>query len=225
MRHLQQVGSGIWTLRFPLGLLGCQLGRTVTLMQLKSGRMLVHSSAPFEAADVAAIRSLGEPRWLIDATNFHDSFAEEGRKAFPELPYLAPLGFPKARQTGATLIEPAPAEWAGEVDVLRLGGMPKLNEHVFLHRASGTLVVCDLLFHLAHASRWTRFFGRYVMRLRNDVGMSAFFRAMIRDRAAFRASIEELLGWDFSRIIVGHGHPIDRDARARLIEVLKRVKP
>lgn len=225
MRHIQQVGSGIWTLRYALGILGCQLGRAVTLMQLASGKLVIHSTAPFEAADVGAIGLLGTPGWLLDATNFHDSFAREGRQAFPELPYLVPLGFPKASETGAALIEPPPADWANEIDVLRLGGMPRLNEHVFLHRASSTLIVCDLLFHLAHTSKWTRFFGRHVMRLRNDVGMSAFFRSMIKDRAAFRASIEQLLGWEFEQIIVGHGEPIRSDARARLAEVLERVKP
>ncbi len=224
MRHLQQVGSGVWTLRYPLGILGCQFGRSVTVMQLRSGKLLIHSTARFDAAEVGAISLLGTPGWLIDATNFHDTYAREGREAFAGVPYLAPPGFPKARETGAQTIEPTPAEWAGEVEVLRLAGMPKLNEHIFLHRASGTLVVCDLLFHLAHASAWTRFFGRHVMRLKNDVGISAFFRSMIRDRTAFRASVEELLRWDFARIVVGHGEIIQNDARAKLAEVLERVR-
>jgi hypothetical protein len=225
MRHIHRVADGVWTMRYPLGVLGCKFGRTVTVMQLASGKLLVHSTAAFETDDVSAIRSFGTPAWLIDATLFHDSFAKEGRAAFPDLDYLAPHGFAKVSGVSTTALRPAPDEWASEVDVLQIGGAPKVNEHVFLHRASRTLVVCDLLFNLATASPWTRFFGRHVMRLRTDVGMSAFFRMMIRDRKAFRQSVEEILRWDFARIVVGHGEVIQREPKARVAELLERVKP
>ena len=60
---------------------------------------------------------------------------------------------------------------------------------------------------------WTRFLARHVMRLRDGVGMSLFFRLMIRDRAAFMESVRPILAFDFERIVVGHGDIIDADAK------------
>ncbi len=42
-----------------MSLMGCRLGRNVTIVRLGSGKLLVHSSAPFSAQDVEAIRELG----------------------------------------------------------------------------------------------------------------------------------------------------------------------
>ncbi|MBA2524838.1 MAG: hypothetical protein H0V18_03500, partial [Pyrinomonadaceae bacterium] len=176
------VAENIWVIKYPLTLLGLEFGRTVTLVRLASGEMVIHSTAPFTASDIAAIRRVGEPAWLLDATLFHDSFAQEGQRAFSELPYLAPQGFSKVSAVNTSPLVPAPAEWVGELDVLPLAGMPKCREHLFFHRPSRTLIVCDCLFNFGKMpSKWTRFFLRNVMRLRDGIGMSAFFRFLIRD--------------------------------------------
>ncbi|MCA1660583.1 MAG: hypothetical protein LC642_08640 [Verrucomicrobiaceae bacterium] len=106
-----------------------------------------------------------------------------------------------------------------------LAGMPKVQEHVFFHRPSRTLIVCDFFFNFGQsASTWSRFFTRYVMGLKNGVGMSAFFRMGIKDRAAFIESLRPIMAWDFERIIVGHGDVIDRDARRVFCEELAARK-
>ena len=219
---MEQVAQNLWVLRYPLRLMGLAIGRTVTIIRLGSGKLVIHSTAPFAPADLAAIRELGEPGWLVEATRFHDSFAQEGRAAFPAVPYLAPLGF--ANVAGATTepLTPPPEEWAAELEVLELGGMPKVREHVVFHRPSRTLIVGDLLFNFGRgASGWTRFFARHVMRLKEFGGMSPFFRLMIRDRSAFRSSVQRMMDWDFDRVIVGHGEIIHEGGKACLREVLQ----
>ena len=212
MTRPQSVADNVWQLQYPLRLLGMQIGRNVTVIRLRDGRLVVHSTAPFVPEDVAAINALGEPGWLIDATLFHDSFARESSGAFSGVPYLAPRGFAEVSGVATTALDHPPAAWAGELDVLRLDGV-KANEHVVFHRASRTLIVCDLLFNFANAPGWTGWSARHVMRLRDGVGMSFFFRLMVRDRAAFTRSLRRMMEWDFQRIIVGHGDIIDSDAR------------
>jgi hypothetical protein len=119
-------------------------------------------------------------------------------------------------------LSPAPAEWTSDLEVLELAGMPRVREHVMFHRPSGTLIVADLLFNFGRGgSLWTRLFARYVMWLRNFIGMSPFFRLMIRDREAFRRSMAIMMAWDFDRVIVAHGGIIERGGKARLREVLR----
>lgn len=219
---MKSVAENVWTLRYPLPLLGNDLGRTVTIIRLESGKLVIHSTAPFTDSDVAAISKLGEPGWLLDATLFHDSFSKEGCAAFPNIPYLAPLRLDSVADMQSLALSPRPAEWADELDVVPLAGTPKVQEHVMFHRPSRTLIVCDCLFNLGvSGAGWTRFFARYIMGLRDGVGMSLFFRLMIRDRAAFKESIRPVLGWDFQRIVVGHGDPLEHNAKEVLVEQLR----
>ncbi len=208
-------------LRYPLRLLAVEIGRTVTVIRLASGKVILHSTAPFTADDLAAIGAAGEIGWLVDVSNFHDSLAKQGRAALPDVPYLAPEGFSKYSGVDTEPLSPPPEQWASDLEVLEVAGMPRVREHVMFHRPSGTLIVADLLFNFGRGgSLWTRLFARYVMRLKNFIGMSPFFRLMIRDRQAFRRSMATMMAWDFDRVIVAHGGMIERGGKARLREVL-----
>jgi hypothetical protein len=224
MIAVEQLAEDLWVLRYAKKLLGVEIGRVVTLLRLRDGRVVIHSTAPFAPDDVAKIHSLGEPAWLLDVSCFHDSLAEQGRAVFPSLPYLVPEGFANAGQLRAISLDAAPLEWEGELRVRRIDGMPKVQEHVVLHVASRTLIVGDLLFNFPQDSTWwTRLFVQHVMRLRNLSGMSAFFRSMIRDRAAFHRSLNEIFTWDFDRVIVGHGDAIETGGKQQLRDVVSSV--
>ena len=220
---MEQIAADVWQLRYALPVLGNELGRAVTVVRLASGKLVIHSTGPFTSEDIQAIRRVGDPGWILDATLFHDSFAKEGCRAFERVPYLAPPRFPSVAEVQTRPLFPPPAEWSGELDVFPLAGMPKVQEHIFFHRPSRTLIVCDCLFNFgASRSAWSRFFVRYVMQLRNGVGMSFFFRMSIKDRAAFKESVRPILACDFERIIVGHGEVIAHDAQRVFREELSR---
>ena len=107
----------------------------------------------------------------------HDTFAKEGRKALPNIPYLAPDGFVEATEVQTEPLLPPPREWDGEIDVLRIDGV-RMNEHALFHRRSRTLVVADLFFSFPQeTSGWPRFFVRHVMRLPRLFGISALYRS------------------------------------------------
>lgn len=220
MKHWQQLTDDVAVMQYPLRGFGIDFGRNVTLLRLRDGRLVIHSTAPFSPQDVAAIRGFGEPAWLLDATRMHDTFAREARLALPTIPYLAP-GSLKGIPTVPLL--PPPFDWKGEIEVLKIDGLRKIDEHVLFHRASRTLVLGDVLFHFSPETRgWPRFFVRHLMRLPRLIGISAFFRLMIRDKEAFRRSISRVLDWDFERMIVAHRAVIETDGRRYLRDALCR---
>lgn len=218
----RQLTDEVALLQYPLHAFGIDFRRNVTLLRLRDGRLVVHSTAPFTAADVQSIQRFGRPAWLVDATLMHDTFAQEARAAFLEIPYLAPDGFARASGVATSSLQPPPSDWNGEIDVLEIEGLREIKEHAFFHRASGTLVLADLLFHFpADARGWSRFFAQRIMRLPRLLGISAFFRLMIRDREVFARSMKKLLAWEFAHIVVAHGEPIDREARSVFVRALR----
>jgi hypothetical protein len=203
------------------------MGRTVTVMRLSSGRLVIHSTAPFTKEDVKDINALGQPAWLTEATLFHDSFATAGRAAFPNLPYLVPQGFQRSVGISSSpsphpaFLHTPPPEWRGELEVLELEGMPKVREHVFFHRPTHTLIVADLVFNFGpHATAWTRWFFRWAGGIVEFPGMSRLFRGSVRAPAAFARSVQLMMQWDFDRLIVGHGEIIHSGAKAKLAAAL-----
>jgi hypothetical protein len=219
--EINQLAENLWIKRYPLSVLGTEHGRVVTILRLLSGKVIVHSMAPFSAADLAEIRRVGEPAWLVEAMMLHDTYAREGRKAFPDAIFLAPPGFGEVVDFATSPLLPPPAEWVNEVEVLELQGAPRLKEHIFIHRPSRTLIVADLVFNFRQDERgWNRFFHRHVVGLKRYPGVSRIFRLFIANREAFRGSLDQMLKADFNRVIVGHGEVIESDGKAALRHAL-----
>jgi hypothetical protein len=215
------IAENLWTRTYHLSVLGTDPGRVVTLIRLRTGKLVIHSTAAFSPEDVREIASLGEPGWLVDAMLLHDTFAKEGRAAFPGIPYLAPEKFAEVAKVDSRPLLPAPAEWQGELEVQRIDGAPKLDEHVFFHVLSRTLIVADFVFNFeGQGTAWERFFRRYAMGLRHEPNMSRVFRALISDREAFKRSVANVMAWDFDRVIVGHKEVIPSAGKVKVQRAL-----
>ncbi len=222
MHRWIQLADDVALLQFPWRVAGIDFRRNVSLLRLRDGRLIIHSTAPFDPEDLATIRDFGEPAWLVEATWMHDTFAREGRAPFPDLPYLAPKGFSETSGIATTSLLSPPDEWIGEVETMEIAGLRWNHEHVFFHRGARVLVLADALTHFPPETRgWPRFFVHHLMRLPRLVGTSIFFRMIIRDRTAFARSMRKLLEWDFEQIVVGHGEPIQKGAKTIFAQALR----
>jgi hypothetical protein len=219
---MQAIAENIWIEQFPLSLLGGHQGRVVTIIRLESGKLIIHSTGPFDGGHLVEIRTLGQPGWMVDSMLRHDTFAKEGRAAFPEIPYLVPKGFADAKELNAQPLLPPPPEWASEVKVLLIAGMPNVAEHVFLHVPSRTLIVADLVFNFTPSTGWTSFMRKTLMGVKESPDSARLYPMQIKDRAAYDASLRELMTWDFDRIIVGHNEPVESNGKQLLREALAR---
>ena len=206
---MNQVADNLWTLQYPLTMLGVHVNRTVSVIRLGSGKLVIHSTAPFSPGDVATVHAVGEAGWVVEATNVHDRFAREGRAAFPGIPYLAPEGFSRRAAVSVQPLTTPPAEWADELSVLHLAGKAEsMDEYVFLHRPSQTLIEADLAFHVTgEASLGLRLYASVAMvgGKDHDTAMPRLERFGVQDKAAFERSLETMMDWDFDRVITGHG--------------------
>lgn len=210
-----------WLLRYPLKHLGFDMQRNVSVVRLAQGNIAILSSGPFTPQDVAAIRDLGTPSWLVEGMLRHDTFSQQGHDAFPDLPFLAPPGFEAKVDFPIVPIIPVPPEWGSDLQAVELGGMPASRETLFFHAASRTLIVEDLLFNFPgkHSLR-----TRFLLRLAVGKQAPAVPRSVplqVRDRAAFETALAQIFTWDFERIVVAHGEPIAQDGREILREALE----
>jgi hypothetical protein len=221
---MKQIAENLWLLTYPLPLLGANLRRNVTIVRLDSGRLAIHSTGPFSRKDVLAISALGEPAWLIEAMLSHDTFSQEGRDLFPGIPFLAPAGFSERVKFPIEPLLPPPPSWGRELEALEVLGNDSYREHVFFHASSRTLIVADLVFNFGpDEPLWTELMLTAAVGRKHHPGMSRPFRATIDDEAAFRRSMDQMLEWDFDRVIVGHGDVIETEGRHKVAAMLEHA--
>jgi hypothetical protein len=87
---------------------------------------------------------------------------------------------------------------------------------VLFQRSSRTLVLTDLCFNIQSSSSRV---ARLVFRANGmwrRFGPSRMVRLLVSDEGAFRRSLEQVLRWDFERIVPGHGEVIEHGGPAAL---------
>ena len=213
------LAEGIWELDRPEKIGLVQFNHRMTVVRLASGSLWVHSPVHLDSAIQASLDSLGKVENLVASSTFHDLHWPEYFAAYPEARFYCAPGVKEEHPElpfHEHLTDALPDAWSAEIDQLLVSGMPKVNEFAFLHRPSRTLIVADLLFNLGRnldlfsgVLFWL--FGTY-----GRIAVSRLFKSFIKDRAVMRRSIDQLLLWDFDRIVVGHGEIITADARQSL---------
>lgn len=214
--------TGLWTLDQPFLMppLGVELGTRTTIVKLADGTLLLHAPAELSEADVREITALGNVSAIVAPNSFHHLFLEAAVAAFPGAAlHAAPSVIEKyPKLEAAPLSEtPAPA-WQGQLEQVHVGGAPRLDEFVFFHPASRTLLLVDLCFNLQTATRRRTPIMLSLLGAWKRFGPSRLARSMFKDRAAVRASVDRILDWDFDRIVVTHGELVETGGRERLRE-------
>lgn len=212
---LRATGTDIWECKLPHRVGPLELGRRLTIVRLPDGALWVHASLPPSRELREQIAALGEVRFIIGPNRWHDDYLAEFARAYPRAElWLAP-GLAEANRAlpASQVLRPEPNDaWADVLDQHLVAGMPKLNEIVFLHRPSSSLILADLAFNLQPPKP---LLTRLLMTLNGSYGRLALSRAgrsFITNREAFRRSIEHLTSWSFRRIVVGHGENVENDA-------------
>ena len=214
---LEETAAGIWTVTAPFKVAGAEFGTRMTVIRIGASELIL--SAPCLIDDVleARIRELGTVVAVIAPNCFHYYYFLDALKRFPDaVPHLAEGVADKiggAPTNARSLTGESDPIWRAEVEQLAIPGAPKVNEIVFYHRASRTLVLTDLCFNFDPPPRgWTGLFLR-IAGAYGKLAVSRLMRSMLKDREKVREAVDRILAWDFERIIVTHGQNVAADAK------------
>lgn len=216
---MRQLADDLWVVDRPLRFAGVEMGTRMSVVRLEDGSLLLHSPVALDDELRAALLRIGTPRYAIAPNRFHHLFVGDYRRAFPDVRLYAAPGLEEKRRDlsfDATLSDTEPREWAGELDHGLFAGYPFANEVVFFHRASHTLLTCDLAFNLGRDAPLATRIAFGLVGAYGRFGPSLLERLLIRDRAAARGSLERFLEWDFDRVVCAHGAVLESGGRQAL---------
>ena len=189
------------------------------VIRLPDGSLLLHSPIAIDDELAAAIAELGRVGHIVAPCGFHHLFVAAAAERYPDArTYASPAVLAKrpGLTVHETLTDQAPDAWREVIDQTIVRGAPKIDEVVFFHRPSRTLIVTDLVFHMLRRRGWgTRLLFRLVG-VSGRLAQSRVWRLFTRDRAAAGASVKHILGWDFDRLVMAHGEIVEQGGRDAL---------
>ena len=216
---MRQLADDLWIHDRPQRFWGLEVGARMTVVRLADGSLLLHAPAPLDDTTRRELDALGDVRYAVAPNRFHHLHAGGVAKTYPSARLWVGPGVPEKRPDlsfESVLEDEPPAPWSGQLDQLFFRGRPMENEIVFFHRASRTLVLCDLAMNFgASAPPVTR----AVMSVLGGYGRFRPTRVdplLIRDVAAARACMQRILAWDFDRVIIAHGDVLETGGRETL---------
>jgi hypothetical protein len=224
---LHRIAEGVWTaeseLRLPAGV---RMPIRMTVLDVGGGELLLHSPIAIDEGLRHRIAELGEVRHVLAPNLLHHLYAGPALALFPGSRLYATPGLSEKCPELAvhhTLDGGAPPELAGALEIELVRGVPKLSEVAVLHRASGTLVVADLVFNVLEPRGLSSHLLFMSVGCHGRLAQSRAFRFMTRDRAAAGQSARRILSWRFERLIPAHGEVVLENAPARLGAALERM--
>lgn len=189
------------------------------VVKTKDSRILF---SPGSMLTEAQLKSAGDITDLVAPNEYHTAGISMAKKIFSHAKTWGPRNYFARHKDKEFVFEITNETWpyADEISAVLLQGMPKVNEWVFFHKESKSLIVTDLCFNMVDTiglGAWIiqSLFGTY-----RRFAVSKFFARFITDKNAFEKSLSNVFNFDFENIIVSHGNNIIGNAKPLLKQAL-----
>jgi hypothetical protein len=222
---LIQIAPNLWHMERGFKAAGLPVSSRMTVVRFADGRLWLHSPVRFGEDVAARLRELGELAWIVAPNRAHHLFAKHAQRMFPQAALYGAPGLAAKRPDLAGLIELgdyAPPEWAADLDQVVVRGMPFVNEVVWFHKASGSLIMTDVLQCWCGDLDWKTSAYARLTGVRDRLDVPRTVRLVTRDKALAAGSARIILEWPFTRVITGHNSIVEQDAHAAVARAFSR---
>jgi Domain of unknown function (DUF4336) len=219
---LKPFGHEVWTADGPdVVIVGFHYPTRMAVIRLSDGCLFIWS--PIQLSEIlrAEVDALGQVRHIIAPNSLHHLFLPEWKSAYPEARVYAPPGLRKKRADivfDADLGDAPNPDWAGQIDQVLMQGNLITTEVVFFHVNSGTVLFTDLIQQLPAGSfsGWQALVAKLDLIIGPEPSVPRKFRVAFTNRRAARNSLERIFAWPAEKVLMAHGTPVEKDARAFL---------
>jgi len=219
---LKQFGDEIWTAEGPdVVVIGFRYPTRMAAIRLSDGSLFVWSPIRLTDSLRAEVDALGQVRHIVAPNSLHHVFLPEWTRAYPEAKVYAPPGLRKKREDivfDADLRNAPSADWAKEIDQVLMQGNLITTEVVFFHVKSGTVLFTDLIQQLPVnlVSGWRALVAKLDLMVGPEPSVPRKFRLAFVNRRVARDALQRVFAWPAKKVLMAHGTPVEKDARAFL---------
>ena len=225
---VRQIGEKIWVAEQGISYLGLSVGTRMTVVQLEDDSLAIISPIRIGDRLIEELSELGKVAHIIAPNLYHYLFAADFKQTYPDATFWAMSGLreKKPELNIDQIIEQDEQNiWNGLEHIffqgfqtLTLSGFSALNECVFYHKASRSLILTDTAFNFDESFPFvtqlaTRILGSY-----KSLRPSILEKIATKDKEKISQAVERVLAWDFERVIMAHGTVVETNAKAKFRE-------
>ena len=228
---LQPFGTSIFVAEGPtVSFFGFPYPTRMAAVQLSDGCLWVWSPVALTQEIADAVEAIGPVGHIVSPNKIHHLFLGEWAERWPEARMWAAPGLEARRKDlhfHAELGDEPPPEWRGQIDQVVFRGSFALEEVVFFHRASRTLIVTDLVQKFEPETLGP--VTRLIMRLDGLVGPEGSapreLRASFLRKGPARAAARTALAWNAESMIIAHGRSVRSGGGEAFAKALRWLRP
>jgi len=191
-----------------------------TFVQLDRAGILISPGSRLEKEQLKKLNSVTD---IVAPNLLHCAGIKPAAEVHSQAKIWAPVRGMQAKPEINWSKELSKDQWPyqDQLALILLEGMPKLNEALFIHKKSKSLIVTDLCFNLVDSKgigAWIilHLFGTY-----RKFGVSKFMMRYAEDKALVKKSLAEIFSYDFDNIILSHGSNVIGEAKNKLLKALQ----
>ena len=209
----------LWHATQPLRFGPLQISTRMTVVRLSDGCLWVHSPITPTPDLVDALNRLGRVRYVLAPNRSHHLFFLPFLQALPAAQGFVAAGLESKRPDLDQFARiPLDAPWGRDLQGYRIEGLPILQETVWFHPPTGTLILTDLLFCFSSAHRGLTALVARLLGVHGVLAMSRTMKLAVRDRQALATSVAPLLALPVQRVVLAHDQIIAQQAREQLAQ-------
>lgn len=224
---LREIDRNIWVGERQFKFLGLEVGTRMTVIRLDNGELIIISPIDVDEITLQQINELGNVTTIIAPNCYHHLFLNNFKSIYPNAEIWVAPGLDLKRpdiKSDRIFNECGKVGNSNEIEYLLFAGFQTLgignsgilNEIVFWHRESQTLILTDTAFHFDVSFPWqTRLIAK-VLGGDRSLEPTLLEKLASRDKERVKQSIQKVLCWDFERVIMAHGSIIERDGKRQL---------
>lgn len=222
---LKEIDGDIWIAEQPLRYFGVSIGTRMTVIRLANRELVVISPIQVTDALVSQLRELGTVKHIIAPNLYHYFFAAQFKAAYPDSTFWAVPGL-ETKKPDLAIDEIIPRHerslWQGLEYIffdgfrtLGLGGFDALNECVFFHGDSHTLILTDTAYNFDQSFPVTTQLAMRVVGGHKCLSPSLLERVATTEKEKVKESAKRVLKWDFDRVIMAHGRIVEQHGKEK----------
>ncbi|OCC22521.1 DUF4336 domain-containing protein [Croceicoccus estronivorus] len=215
MERLRPIGEDIWLAEGDcVSFYGFAYPTRSVIVRLRSGDLWFWSLIAFNPNLKSELDAIGTVRFLVSPNKIHHLFLGDWQDAYPDAAVWGTKSTADKRpdlRFAGTLADEAPPGWRNEIAQFWVRGSPALDEVVFFHRQSRTLIFADLsenfsaAFLQAHWAPWQRAIAR-IWKIVAGWGYAPLeWRLSFFDKSHLRRAKAHWLELDPENVIMAHG--------------------
>jgi Domain of unknown function (DUF4336) len=229
---LRQIDNNIWVAEQPLKYWGLEVGTRMTVIRLTTNELIIISPIQADESTIIQLNEIGNITYIIAPNLYHHLFVSNFKSIYPKAQlWAAPNLDAKIPNISADkVISNDEGSILNQVDyllfdgfkVLDLTGPSILNEIVFFHQTSRTLILTDTAFHFDEQFSFKTQLAAKLLGVYGKLSPSPLEKLAIKEKEKVKKSVQKILRWDFNRVIMAHGSIIENDGKRKLKQGYER---